>query len=745
MGIFIMKRLLLIGILGLGLFALAGLPPTHVSAAPLAQASCTLPATVTTADQLYDCITAANAGSGGTITLGTNITLSAALPQITSQITLEGAGYTIDAGGDYQSRVFRRIFYVTSAGNFTVNQTTLQNGLIDYGGAIYNDGTLMVSNSTFSSNDVVDGGASIYNHGTATVSNSTFYDNEGHGAGIYNRGTLSVTNSTFSGNTSFTAGGIYNSGTATVTNSTFSNNRNLHNEEGGIFNTGTMNLAGNIFVKEASSGNCRNFGTLNDNGYNLSDDASCGFSGTGSANNATLPLGDLADNGGPTQTHLPSAGSDAIGAIPSGTEISNNGTSWTCDQSATDQRGVVRPISAGTACTAGAVEVASSSNVAPVAVDDSATTNENTPVNIAVLTNDTDTDGDTLTVVSVTQPTNGSTAIESDGTVTYTPTTGFSGSDSFTYTISDGNGGSDTATVEVLLVDTIPPEITPSVSGTEGNNGWYVGDVIVSFSCSDEAGGSGIATDTVAGTTLTSDGANQSVTNTGECIDNTGNTASSITVSGINIDKTAPLVTITGVTDGITYILGNVPTADCTTSDALSGVATAAILVLSGANPDGSGTITATCDEAVDNAGNRGSATATYTVLTPQEAIADIQDAIDGLVDDGSLKKGQANGLTKPLDSAIRSLDKGNIVAACNQLTDFIAEVNAKTPSPLDGATAAALIADAQAIQSAIGCTSSASTAQETDAGTGTTSIDGNGEQNDSEHSNKVFLPLVTR
>ncbi|MEZ4664629.1 MAG: tandem-95 repeat protein, partial [Caldilineaceae bacterium] len=90
-------------------------------------------------------------------------------------------------------------------------------------------------------------------------------------------------------------------------------------------------------------------------------------------------------------------------------------------------------------------------NSAPVAVDDDATTNENTSVNIAVLTNDTDADGDNLTVVSITQPSNGSTAIEVDNTVTYTPTTGFSGSDSFTYTISDGNGGSATATVAVMV------------------------------------------------------------------------------------------------------------------------------------------------------------------------------------------------------------------------------------------------------------------------------------------------------
>jgi hypothetical protein len=73
-------------------------------------------------------------------------------------------------------------------------------------------------------------------------------------------------------------------------------------------------------------------------------------------------------------------------------------------------------------------------------------------------------------------------------------------------------------------------------------------------------------------------------------------------------------------------------------------------------------------------------------------------------VDDGVLKPGQANGLTQPLDNAIRRLDKDKVEDACNQLADFIAEVNAKTLEPLDAETAAGLIAEAEAIQSAIGC-----------------------------------------
>jgi len=89
-------------------------------------------------------------------------------------------------------------------------------------------------------------------------------------------------------------------------------------------------------------------------------------------------------------------------------------------------------------------------NDPPVAVDDSDTTPADTPVTIDVLNNDSDIDGDTLTVASVTQGTHGSVT-NNGGDVTYTPAAGFTDTDSFTYTISDGNGGTDTATVTVTV------------------------------------------------------------------------------------------------------------------------------------------------------------------------------------------------------------------------------------------------------------------------------------------------------
>ncbi len=106
----------------------------------------------------------------------------------------------------------------------------------------------------------------------------------------------------------------------------------------------------------------------------------------------------------------------------------------------------------------------------PVATDDSSSTEINKPVNISVLGNDTDEDGDTLTVTGVTQGSNGSVVINPDGTVTYTPNSGFTGTDTFTYTISDGDGGTDTATVTVTVVDNNHPPVAVDDSSSTPKN-----------------------------------------------------------------------------------------------------------------------------------------------------------------------------------------------------------------------------------------------------------------------------------
>lgn len=90
-------------------------------------------------------------------------------------------------------------------------------------------------------------------------------------------------------------------------------------------------------------------------------------------------------------------------------------------------------------------------NDAPVAKADKASTEAGKAVVLNVLANDTDVDGDTLSVASVTQGKNGAVVKNADGTVTYTPKAGFSGTDTFTYVADDGNGGKATATATVTV------------------------------------------------------------------------------------------------------------------------------------------------------------------------------------------------------------------------------------------------------------------------------------------------------
>ncbi len=91
-------------------------------------------------------------------------------------------------------------------------------------------------------------------------------------------------------------------------------------------------------------------------------------------------------------------------------------------------------------------------NRGPAAVNDSYTIDCNAPTTFNVLANDTDPDGDTLTITGVSAPGKG-TAVISSGKIVYTPNAAScaGGTDSFTYNISDGKGGTSTATVNVTV------------------------------------------------------------------------------------------------------------------------------------------------------------------------------------------------------------------------------------------------------------------------------------------------------
>lgn len=224
------------------------------------------------------------------------------------------------------------------------------------GGGIYSYGnyssTLMLTDSRVSNNTADGSGGGIKNQFSALeLAYSTVSGNSAHGSGgaIENHGVLAMTNSTASENTAGgIGGGIYNSGTWIFTNSTIAANANsviLNNDD--IYNAANRKwtFTTNTIIQSCAVDE-KNTQPLTDNGGNLDGGTGCGFTDPSSKSNATLDLGALADNGGPTLTMMPGANSDAIG----------RGAHSACVSSpvySRDQRGYVR---SAIACTSGAVD-----------------------------------------------------------------------------------------------------------------------------------------------------------------------------------------------------------------------------------------------------------------------------------------------------------------------------------------------------------------------------------------------------
>ncbi|WP_062474967.1 tandem-95 repeat protein [Variovorax boronicumulans] len=103
-------------------------------------------------------------------------------------------------------------------------------------------------------------------------------------------------------------------------------------------------------------------------------------------------------------------------------------------------------------------------NEAPEAPDDTKTTDEDTPVSGQIVGSDVD--GDTLTYVKGSNPSNGTVTVNPNGTYTYVPNANFNGTDSFTVTVSDGHGGTTTSTVTVTVNPVNdPPTATATDAG----------------------------------------------------------------------------------------------------------------------------------------------------------------------------------------------------------------------------------------------------------------------------------------
>ena len=109
-------------------------------------------------------------------------------------------------------------------------------------------------------------------------------------------------------------------------------------------------------------------------------------------------------------------------------------------------------------------------NAPPVAANDEVTTVARAAVDVAVLANDNDPDGDTLALLAIDAPGHGTVTVLPDQSIRYVPLPGFSGQDSFAYTVGDGMGGAATAQVLVTVgVATSPPLARDDAATTSEN------------------------------------------------------------------------------------------------------------------------------------------------------------------------------------------------------------------------------------------------------------------------------------
>ncbi len=118
----------------------------------------------------------------------------------------------------------------------------------------------------------------------------------------------------------------------------------------------------------------------------------------------------------------------------------------------------------------------------PIAINDTGfITNEATTLTISassLLANDTDPDGDSLTITSVQNAEHGSASLDANGNVVFTPAANFIGEANFEYTVSDGQGGFDTATVSIVVKRVSDVVLIEGTDGSETLHGTSTDDAI---------------------------------------------------------------------------------------------------------------------------------------------------------------------------------------------------------------------------------------------------------------------------
>ncbi len=309
--------------------------------------------------------TTAQVGSVFALDDGANVTIS--------NLTIaDGEGVIISDPSPlaYGDGVFISQGAVATLTHDTVTENTDSRDGNDEGGGVYNAGTATLTDDTISNNTSTNegGGGILTASGTnTTLTDDTIAGNIGlsAGGGLFNAGNTVLTDDTITGNTAAytelgvdAGGGVYNdAGTIHVDADTIANNSAAGPGDSIATDGGsTTDVAGTIFGQPTTGDSLCDIvsgSPWNDDGYNISQDTTCGLSSATSLSSTVADLGALGANGGPTETMLPGSGSPVIDKIPDPTTA--DGFSL-CP--GTDQRGMIRP--QGLKCDIGSVEVAES-------------------------------------------------------------------------------------------------------------------------------------------------------------------------------------------------------------------------------------------------------------------------------------------------------------------------------------------------------------------------------------------------
>ncbi|MEP7338915.1 MAG: putative Ig domain-containing protein [Acidobacteriota bacterium] len=441
-----------------------------------------------------------HAGSYGSTAVNFGLALAPQQPITLRNMTFTGGNTTANGGG------------ISIAGVVVMERVTVtgnQAGVV--GGGIYVkpvDSDITIIDSTISNNRGSLGGGLgwiITSNGSAhikfirsTINGNGSYRSSptqgGGGGGVYLRwetiqpSLFAVENSTVSGNTAETnGGGLYFKGqmNARITDSTLTGNDALFDGgalyDGPIFTNDNslplIELRRNIIAGNGARDCGYTIGDYSlDYGYNLLGSTCHGafLSPTSTIVAASaLGLGPLADNGGPTKTHLPSAISPARNMIPVGV----NGCG---SNPATDQRGVPRP--QGAKCDIGAVEVEVDGNTAPsISAATIARTAGNSGSNSLISTvEDADDAENTLSVTvngaagaTVNGVTVNGVSVNAAGQVTANVVAACAGTNaSFTLRVTDSGGMLAEATLNVTVTNNPQPSLGsyPGATVTAGGS-----------------------------------------------------------------------------------------------------------------------------------------------------------------------------------------------------------------------------------------------------------------------------------